>query len=344
MVKTNLKHRIMRKKGRIVPLLVLIIAFSGFGPVFGSQDQSNTILQTKTKVVTTLSILEDFAKNLIGNSAEVISLVTGMEDPHSYEPTSSDLLALSNADLIVAMGVPRLESWLTSYLEDNPKVSSKVIFAGNITTMGKTDPLLGEVNDHIWMDPNNALEMTSNIAKGLVSIAGMDNETISSNFALFRNQIDSLLTRISNLRGEFNGTKIVVDHPAFFYLLDLLGFERVAIIETKEGTEPSANDIASIIQLMKKENVQLIVESYQQAKAKTVEEIAMETGAKIATLSPLLGVENVDTYFDLINFDLDSLQNPREISQGGLLSFSSLYLLSGILILAPLYLYRHGKR
>ncbi len=340
MVKIKLSNRTVIKNSLSFSLLPFILLLSTFSPLDTLGNQEISVDQAKIRVVTTLSILEDFVSSLVGDAAEVTSLVSGLEDPHSYEPTSSDLLALSGADLIVAMGVPRLESWLTSYLEDNPERKAKTIFAGNITTMGKFDPLLGEVNDHIWMDPNNALAMATTISRGLVSIAGMDNETVSENIAKFRQQINALLNRIDELRGEFNGTKVVVDHPAFFYLLDLLGFVRIAIIETKEGSEPSAYDIANIIQLMKRENVSLIVESYQQAKAKTVEEIAMETGAKIATLSPLLGVENVETYIDLINFDLDALQNPRQVTQKGMLSVYLTYLLFGPLALALVVMYR----
>ncbi len=297
-------------------IIMLILISSQANASINEKQVPIRFSQEKKTIVATVSIAGDFVKNLVKDQADVVSIVSGMEDPHSYEPTSSDLLALSHADMIVAMGVPNLESWLTSYLEDNPDRAAKTVFAGNLTTMAKVDPLLGEINGHIWMDPNNAKQMVKNIAIGLVKIAGLDNATITANMQEYLQKLDQLLAEIQNAKQKWEGTKVVVDHPAFFYLFDLLGIKRIAAIETKEGSEPSAQDIAKIVNLMKQENCKLIIETYQQAKSTTVDEIAKETGAKIAQLTALLGIKGAETYIDMIKFDLYQLDHPIEPSGG----------------------------
>ncbi len=323
----------------IIILFIYILIFSNsvIISIYGNNSEEKVFLsQDKKTIVATVSIAGDFVSNLVKDQAEVVSLVSGMEDPHSYEPTSSDLLALSNADMIVAMGVPNLESWLTSYLSDNPDREAVTIYAGDLTTMGKVDPLLGYVNGHIWMDPNNAKLMVKNIAVGLVNIAGMDNATITANMNEYLQKLDQLLIEIEDARSKWNGTKVVVDHPAFFYLFELLGIKRIATIETTEGSEPSAQDIARIVNLMKEENCKLIIETYQQAKATTVDEIAKETGAKIAQLTALLGVEGANTYLDMIRFDLYQLEHPIEPegSDSTFLNWDNYSLFIGLAILA----------
>ena len=111
---------------------------------------------------------------------------------------------------------------------------------------------------------------------------------------------------------------MVVHHPSLKYLLDDLGVIRVGAIEQTEGGEPSPQHIQSIIDLMKDQEVKLLI-NQPQLDESDVLQIARDTGAKIANLTPLLGVEVegevIDSYIKMIDFNMIQLANPKEPSE-----------------------------
>lgn len=63
------------------------------------------------KVVSTFSIISDFAQTVGGDRIELTTLVGPDADSHSYEPRPADAIAIGNADLILANGL-HLEGFL----------------------------------------------------------------------------------------------------------------------------------------------------------------------------------------------------------------------------------------
>jgi ABC-type Zn uptake system ZnuABC Zn-binding protein ZnuA len=155
-----------------------------------------------------------------------------------------------------------------------------------------------------------------------------DNEPLQSNKWLFSNNtvtylntLDSLILEIESVKSSFQGLKLILNHPAFFYLFQesLLNISRLATIEKGEEQEPSAVEIANIIALMKQENCHLIVTDPQH-KTENVYEIARETNSKIALLTALLNVDvewdgnavNINNYTQMIEYDIWALAHPLD--------------------------------
>jgi zinc/manganese transport system substrate-binding protein len=70
------------------------------------------------EVVTTFSILGDFARNVGGNQVDVKSLVGPNGDVHVYTPTPADAEAIRNARLVIVNGLG-LEGWLPRLIESS---------------------------------------------------------------------------------------------------------------------------------------------------------------------------------------------------------------------------------
>ena len=68
--------------------------------------------ETSKKIVASNTIIQDIVENVVGEGIDVI--VSGAEDPHSYEPTSSEVEALDNADIIFRLGLENVEPWWES--------------------------------------------------------------------------------------------------------------------------------------------------------------------------------------------------------------------------------------
>jgi ABC-type Zn uptake system ZnuABC Zn-binding protein ZnuA len=300
---------------------------------------------TSLKIVATLTIVEEVVENVIGRDVPVI--VPGSADPHSYEPTSNEILALENADIIFRMGIEGLEPWWRTEWEDADVV--KLI----TPHMLLVDPLLGFINPHVWMDPNNMKNFTQQVNQTLwIKEPLISSKWLYSNNTLnYLSILDNLLVTIKNAKSNFNSMKVVVNHPAFFYLFqeNLLNLTRVGTIGKGEDQEPSALDITNVIKKMREEQCHLIITDPQH-RTENVYEIARETQSKIALLTPLLNVQ-VDwnheqvmilNYTQMIEYDIWALMNPSNPPN----FYSDIWIIVSFatIILALLFLFIYVRR
>ncbi len=274
-----------------------------------SDEPSGTI-----KVVTSLSIISDWTSQIGKGLYVPFSVVSGLEDPHTYEPKPSETEILRNADIFIRFGLPGLEPWVQSIIDAYPSLN--VLTLANISMM-QIDPITGTTNPHIWMSPVIAKIFVEEITDAIVSLDKVNEITYYENSGSYLAELDTI---ISKIQGEYldqlDGLKVVIHHPSFMYLFDLLGVQRMGVIEEQEGSEPSAQHIIEIYNIMKEENVSVIV-TQPQIEEDLIIQIARDTGAKLAKLTPLLGIEGVDSYIDMIEYNVHALQNPEKITNTG---------------------------
>jgi ABC-type Zn uptake system ZnuABC Zn-binding protein ZnuA len=287
------------------------------------------------KVVTTISILEDWADQIGKNLWTAQSIVPAFKNPHTYEgPSGTEVEAIKECDMFICMGIEGLEPWLESIIDATGLPADKIVTLVN-SSMIEYDDVIKSNNPHVWMSPIIAKDMVDKIYEKCVEKDPSNEVTYTSNRNSYHAELDALLSRIEgNKTANFDGMKVVVHHPAFKYLFDLLGIERVASIEEQEGVEPSAQHIAEVTEKMREENVTVIVHQ-PQLRDDNVNQIARDTGAKIALLTPLPGVEwkklvvepeelgldpgeeILKTYIDMIDYNLIALANPFDPPEKG---------------------------
>lgn len=301
--------------GRILVSFTLLLLCGSL--VNGTNISTTVKANGSLNIVASISIVADFASQIGEGLFSVPSIVSGSENPHIYEPTPSEIELVASADLFIKLGLEDLEPWVDAVLLANPFVP--VLTLVN-SSMMRFDPLINANNPHVWLDPNIAKIFVGNIYDEIVSLDPSNNAIYTSNRDDYFIELDNLLTDISIAATDFSGLKVVVHHPAFMYLFDLLGIERVATIEEHEGEEPSAEHIAEVVQAIVAENVSIII-NQPQLEEEEIIEIARDTGILITELTPLLGIidENgyvvsngslIESYIDMILFNLEALRNP----------------------------------
>ncbi|MHC1567432.1 MAG: metal ABC transporter substrate-binding protein [Candidatus Syntropharchaeia archaeon] len=266
--------------------------------------------QEKIRVVTTITILEDLVKEIGGEKVEVTSIVTGLENPHTYAPKVSDIKAVSDADVFVKMGIPGLEPWAESLLESAGNKDILIVTATNGIKV-RFDETIGRDNPHVWMDPENVKKMVENIADALILKDPGRKSYYENRKDEYMEKLDELEEKIKEKTSEYRGTRVVEVHPAFMYLLERIGFERVATIEQTEGGEPSAKHIAEVENAIMKKNVKLIVDM-PQLSSPIVHQISEDTGVNIVYLTPLIGPFGTDSYIEMIEYDVEKIVEALE--------------------------------
>jgi ABC-type Zn uptake system ZnuABC Zn-binding protein ZnuA len=100
----------------------------------------------KLKIVATTSIVADLVKNVVGENAEIVTLVPADSDTHTFEPSPADSAALAAADVIFEIGLG-FEFWLDSLYESSGSKARRIRLANSIQPLASNTMLRLLVSD-----------------------------------------------------------------------------------------------------------------------------------------------------------------------------------------------------
>ena len=262
---------------------------------------------TPVKVVATLPLLKEFAEQVGREHVQVTSLITGFESEHSYSPKPSDLQAISEARLLLEIGLG-LEMWVSGLVKNAGNSGLRIVTTSrNIPVIRDPSEANSQGNPHVWLDPENAKIMTRHIADGLTEADPAHKTDYRTNLEDYLRRLSDsehdLQRRVATLRDR----RIVTYHPAWPYFARRFGFQIEGDIIRQVGAEPTAAHLARLAHHMKREKIKVIV-SEPQLNQKIAQALAQETGARIVLLSPLPGAINgTETYLSMLRYDIARL-------------------------------------
>jgi ABC-type Zn uptake system ZnuABC Zn-binding protein ZnuA len=265
-------------------------------------------------VVATTTFLADLVRQAGAGRVEVSSIVPKGGEVHTYDPSPSDAARLADAKLIVANGLG-LDEWLTQLVTDAgataPIVKLGEGFPDEVYLAGEEGEG-GPVNPHLWLDPDLAAEYVARIADGLADEdpegSQAYRDAAAEAAARFAELKASGVARFAALRPE--SRRIVSFHDALPYFARAFGLEIVGVIVDAPGQEPSAGEIAALIDEIRRTGVPAIVTEVQ-FNDELARAIAAETGAAIVSdmYTDTLGDPPIDTYDGMIRWDVERLAN-----------------------------------
>jgi ABC-type Zn uptake system ZnuABC Zn-binding protein ZnuA len=269
----------------------------------------------KIRVITTLTDLADFTRNIGGDHVEVRSLATGIEDTHGVPMKPSFVPLLNRADLVVLVGFDCEHSFLPGLLEasKNPGIQKGkpgyVDCSEGITPLEvpkSTDHSEGDVhpggNPHYLLDPVLAKTAIQNIYNALVTIAPQQQADFARNRDAYLVRLDAKITEWKTEAAPLKGAKLVSYHNHWAYFVKRFGMEYFGTIELKPGIDPTPRHIEELITEMKAEHVPIVVRE-PQFPEKVPALIAQQTGATLVKL-PIMpgGVPHTDTYIEMMDY------------------------------------------
>jgi zinc transport system substrate-binding protein len=123
-----------------------------------------------------------------------------------------------------------------------------------------------------------------NICDALIEIDSENKDFYKQNKNEYLKKLDDLDLELKNIFSKIQNKKILVFHPAFGYLARDHDFEQIAI--EIDGKEPSAENLADIIDTAKRENIKTIFVQ-KQFSMKSAEAIATQINGGVVSLDPL---------------------------------------------------------
>jgi ABC-type Zn uptake system ZnuABC Zn-binding protein ZnuA len=270
-------------------------------------------------VVVTIPVLKDWAEQIGGPHVRVLSLLSGLENEHSYSPRPSDLVALRKAKVLLQVGLG-LEIWVSSLVKNSGNRDLKTVTTSDGVELIRdhepparaASPHDGghhQGNPHVWLDPENAKIMIRHITDALSQVDPVHDADYRKNEAAYVQRLDQLQTELTARLSHLPERRIIVHHPAWPYFARRFGFEIAGEIMTQAGSEPSAHHIQTLIARIRKQNIRIIV-SEPQLNQRVPEVLARETGARVIVLTAIPGgVEGTATYLDMLRYNVLHLAN-----------------------------------
>lgn len=261
--------------------LTAVILLALVAMICGGVAQNADSSSEQIKVATTVAPLEEFIKAVGGDKVQVSVMVPPGAEPHTFEPTPSQMRQVADADLYVQNGAG-LEFWMDRILQANDDMT--VIDSSNGIDLIRENEK--ETDPHVWISPRNAAVQVKNICDGLIEVDPSNEEYYARNR-------DNYLQKLASLDAEFNDSfaakerKIfIVHHPAWTYFARDYGLEQVPLMEDEK--EPGPKYLGEVVELARENNITTIF-AEPEFNPKSAEVIAREMNASIVYIDPLAG-------------------------------------------------------
>ena len=270
----------------MLALLVIVAALlAGCGSTGISQGTAAGALS----VVAAENFWGSIASQLGGSRAVVVSIISNPNtDPHEYEPTAQDALELSGAKLVIENGIG-YDPWADRLLGAASVPGRLVISVGDVVGLKP-----GE-NPHQWYSPDSVHRVIAQITADLKTLDAKDASYFDQQKTTYETQAlapyDSL---ISAIKTRYTGTSVGASESIMAPLAQALGLDLLTpqsfLNAISEGTEPTAQDKATIDEQIRTKQIKLYLYNSQNAipdvQAQVVE--AEAAGIPVVTITETL--------------------------------------------------------
>lgn len=269
----------------------------------------------KIRVVTTLTDLADFTRNIGGDKVEVRSLATGVEDTHGVPMKPSFVPLLNRADMVVLVGMDCEHAFLPALLEasKNPRIQkgrigyvdcSKGIIPREVPR--STEHYQGDVhpegNPHYVLDPVLAKTAVQNIYEALVEFAPQYKAEFTRNRNAYLATLNAKIAQWEREAAPLRGAKFVSYHEHWPYFAARFGMFYFGTIEVKPGIDPTPRHVEELVRAMRNDHVRIVVRE-PQFPERVPRRIAEQTGATLITLPIMPGaVPGTETYIKMMDY------------------------------------------
>lgn len=265
------------------------------------------LAQAQVNVVASIKPVHSLVASVMEGVGTPDLVVEGAGSPHSYSLRPSTARKIANADVVFWVG-PQMESFLENPLEN-------LADDATIVTLSETDGLTllsfreggdfeghaseaeGEhladddhdneaVDMHIWLDPQNAIAMLSEIEK---TLSGADPANAAQYAANAKAEADEITKASEILNAElqdYHNKPFVVFHDAYRYFEEAYDLNAVGSVTVSPEVLPGAKRISEVRGKLENLGVACVF-SEAQFNPRMVEVLKEGTRVNSAELDPL---------------------------------------------------------
>ncbi len=241
------------------------------------------------RVVAAENFWGSIASQLGGVHADVQSIITNpASDPHDYEPTSADAIAIHGAQLVIINGVG-YDAWATKLAVANPVAARVDLTIGDLVGVAPGG------NPHRWYDPDNVRAVIDEITKDYQKLDPTDAAYFDKQRATVLNtNLKQYFDLINEIKTDYAGTPVGASESIFAPLAAATGLDLVTpasfLDAISEGGEPTATDKVTIDHQITTKQIKLYVYNRQNATPDVQSQVdeANAAGIPVTTITETL--------------------------------------------------------
>jgi ABC-type Zn uptake system ZnuABC Zn-binding protein ZnuA len=301
----------------ILPKAVPVLAVAVLAGLLAACDEPAD--DGTVRVVTTVSPITNIVQNVGGELVSVTGIVPEGTNSHTFEPAPSDARAMAEADVVFMNGL-HLEEPTRELAQSNVRDGVDIVELGAMTV--EPDEYIfdfsfpregGDPNPHLWTNPRYAKRYAEIVKDELSELDPEGTDLYRQHYEAFAERIDELDRAVREATETVppENRKLLTYHDSFPYFAREYGWTVIGAIQPSDFAEPTAQDVANLIDQVSAEQVPAIFGS-EVFPSPVLEQIAAEAGAEYVDdlRDDDLPGENGDpdhSYLGLMVFDFRTL-------------------------------------
>ncbi len=328
-----------------IGLAVGLVACSGAS---SAEPGSAAPTDSEMHIVASTSVYGQIAAEIAGDAASVTSIIdSSVNDPHSYEATARDRLAVSRADIVIVNGAG-YDSFMTALLADAGGAHPVVLTVADLSGLLPDDAHADEpadahadehaddgadahadehaddgadehaghdhvtgFNEHLWYDFDTMRQLAGAIEAELAERAPGGAGLFAAQAGTFSAELGALEARTSALALEFDGTPVAITEPVPLYLLEAAGLhnETPAAFSNaiEEGDDVAPRTLQQMIAIIQTP-VALLAYNEQTASPQTELVRAAATAASVPVVDFAETLPEGSSYISWMNDNVTALE------------------------------------
>ncbi|MBO1266892.1 metal ABC transporter solute-binding protein, Zn/Mn family [Arthrobacter cavernae] len=223
------------------------------------------------EVVTSTNVYGDIVKAIGGDKVKVTSIITKTsQDPHSYEASAQDKLAVSKAKLVVENG-GGYDDFLHKLADDTNVGHDNVVSAVEVSGLASEEDQAhsiesaspaadehshstGHFNEHVWYSLASMGKLADAVAAKLSALDSASAGTFTANADTFKTSLTELETKLDAAKAAGTAVPVAITEPVPLYLLEAAGLEN----KTPEAFSDAIEEGADVPPAVLKETTELL--------------------------------------------------------------------------------------
>jgi ABC-type Zn uptake system ZnuABC Zn-binding protein ZnuA len=225
----------------------------------------------KLNLVTSVAPIPNIVQNIGGEKINLIGLVPEGVNSHTFDLVPSDAIKINNADLIIIDGL-NLETEVEKIANNAIAKNSKLhLLKLGDNTVNKADWIFDfsfpkekdDPNPHLWLNVDYAIKFANLTRDKLIEIDPSNSKYYTEN----SNKYTKLLKQLDNgikksiMTIPPENRKLLTYHDSWAYFAPRYGMKVIGAIQPSDFGEPSAKDVADLIDQVRAEKVPAIFAS-----------------------------------------------------------------------------------
>jgi manganese/zinc/iron transport system substrate-binding protein len=235
-------------KRRFLGLAAALAAFAGLMGSGSALAQSGPF-----KVVATTGMIADAARQVGGDLVEVKALMGPGVDPHAYRQTRTDIVAMTQADLVLWHGL-YLEAQMEDFMRDLARKRKVAAVAEALpkNLLLAHDDYADKFDPHVWMNPSLWSQVVIAVRDALTSVRPEAKATFEANAAVHLKDLAELAAYATKVLSTVpaEGRVLLTAHDAFNYFGSAYGFDVIGIQGISTESEAGLSRISQLVDML----------------------------------------------------------------------------------------------